>query len=185
MSRRSGDAPGARPPRVGGGRTAGRRDGARSEHAVRAPGHMGMQVGGRKVGRGCSSAGRAPGSHPGGQGFESPQLHSDRRSAGRASNPVAARRPARGHRSSVVEHSIRNRAVVGSNPTGGSAEPVDVYLGTPRLACGSSSVGRASASQAEGRGFEPRLPLWPAQDAGLRPAVGSMTGAPWCNWQHA
>ena len=25
--------------------------------------------------------------------------------------------------------------------------------------CGSSSVGRASASQAEGRGFEPRLPL--------------------------
>src|SRR5881396_1248273 len=26
--------------------------------------------------RGCSSAGRAPGSHPGGQGFEPPQLHS-------------------------------------------------------------------------------------------------------------
>ncbi len=26
---------------------------------------------------------------------------------------------------------------------------------------GSSSVGRASASQAEGRGFEPRLPLHP------------------------
>ncbi len=25
--------------------------------------------------------------------------------------------------------------------------------------CGSSSVGRALASQAEGRGFEPRLPL--------------------------
>ena len=25
--------------------------------------------------------------------------------------------------------------------------------------CGNSSVGRASASQAEGRGFEPRLPL--------------------------
>ncbi len=25
--------------------------------------------------RGCSSAGRAPGSHPGGQGFEPPQLH--------------------------------------------------------------------------------------------------------------
>src|SRR5436190_2099431 len=27
--------------------------------------------------RGCSSAGRAPGSHPGGQGFEPPQLHED------------------------------------------------------------------------------------------------------------
>ena len=27
--------------------------------------------------------------------------------------------------------------------------------------CGSSSVGRASAFQAEGRGFEPRLPLTP------------------------
>ena len=27
--------------------------------------------------------------------------------------------------------------------------------------CGSSSVGRASASQAEGREFEPRLPLLP------------------------
>ncbi len=25
--------------------------------------------------RGCSSVGRAPGSHPGGQGFEPPQLH--------------------------------------------------------------------------------------------------------------
>ena len=29
-----------------------------------------------------------------------------------------------------------------------------------RCYCGSSSVGRASASQAEGRGFEPRLPLY-------------------------
>ena len=29
----------------------------------------------------------------------------------------------------------------------------------PGTRCGSSSVGRASASQAEGRGFEPRLPL--------------------------
>lgn len=27
--------------------------------------------------------------------------------------------------------------------------------------CGSSSVGRALASQAKGRGFEPRLPLHP------------------------
>ena len=35
--------------------------------------------------------------------------------------------------------------------------------------CGSSSVGRASASQAEGRGFEPRLPLCILRDevAGL------------------
>ena len=31
----------------------------------------------------------------------------------------------------------------------------------PGTRCGSSSVGRASASQAEGRGFEPRLPLPP------------------------
>jgi hypothetical protein len=29
----------------------------------------------------------------------------------------------------------------------------------PDQKCGSSSVGRASASQAEGRGFEPHLPL--------------------------
>ena len=33
-----------------------------------------------------------------------------------------------------------------------------VYLCT--LECGNSSVGRASASQAEGREFEPRLPLF-------------------------
>src|SRR5690606_31150614 len=117
----------------------------------------------------------------------------DRTQEVRGSSPLSSTRfagrygnggPGR-HRSSVVEHSIRNRAVVGSSPTGGSAEPVAVYLGTPRLACGSSSVGRASASQAEGRGFEPRLPLWPAQDAGPRPAAGSRTGAPWCNWLHA
>jgi hypothetical protein len=31
--------------------------------------------------------------------------------------------------------------------------------------CGSSSAGRASASQAEGRGFESRLPLHPPKDA--------------------
>ena len=30
----------------------------------------------------------------------------------------------------------------------------------PTLSCGSSSVGRASAFQAEGRGFEPRFPLY-------------------------
>ena len=32
---------------------------------------------------------------------------------------------------------------------------------------GSSSVGRASASQAEGRGFEPRLPLAVTQPSGV------------------
>src|SRR5882762_8375938 len=32
--------------------------------------------------RGCSSAGRAPGSHPGGQGFEPPQLHGKTRRTG-------------------------------------------------------------------------------------------------------
>ena len=31
--------------------------------------------------------------------------------------------------------------------------------GLKKEVCGSSSVGRAAASQAEGRGFEPRLPL--------------------------
>ena len=76
----------------------------------------------------------------------------------RGSIPLSSTVPNRCHRSSGVEHSIRNRAVVGSNPTGGSGQ-----MGASRLDLqserGSSSVGRASASQAEGRGFEPRLPL--------------------------
>ncbi len=42
-------------------------------------------------------------------------------------------------------------AFVGSNP----ALPT-IFVS---IRCGSSSVGRASAFQAEGRGFEPRLPL--------------------------
>nr|DAR43277.1 MAG TPA: hypothetical protein [Caudoviricetes sp.] len=33
------------------------------------------------------------------------------------------------------------------------------FFSIPHWKCGSSSVGRASASQAEGRGFESRLPL--------------------------
>ena len=32
------------------------------------------------------------------------------------------------------------------------------------VVCGNSSVGRALASQAEGRGFEPRLPLKPGRE---------------------
>ena len=49
----------------------------------------------------------------------------------------------------LVEQRIRNAWGGGSSPPIGSFTKV----------CGSSSVGRASASQAEGRGFEPRLPL--------------------------
>ena len=62
----------------------------------------------------------------------------------------------------LVEHIIRNDGVVGSSPTGGSYGTHRGRLGYPdwTVFCGSSSVGRASASQAEGRGFEPRLPLW-------------------------
>ena len=37
---------------------------------------------------------------------------------------------------------------------------------------GTSSVGRASASQAEGRGFEPRVPLRDRSDFGARARVG-------------
>ena len=58
------------------------------------------------------------------------------------------------HSSSVVEHSIRNRAVKGSIPFCGSG-----LCGRVLWCCGSNSVGRVSASQAEGRGFESRLPL--------------------------
>src|SRR6266705_1344311 len=59
--------------------------------------------------RGCSSAGRAPGSHPGGQGFEPPQLHyvvyfatagtrtgaAPGRAGGRIANAAAAAKSAR------------------------------------------------------------------------------------------
>ena len=44
--------------------------------------------------------------------------------------------------------------------------PIETYKNLQRFVdmhdniCGSSSVGRASASQAEGRGFESRLPLY-------------------------
>ena len=41
---------------------------------------------------------------------------------------------------------------------GGMPTVVQIHPG-PLLDCGSSSVGRASAFQAEGRGFESRLPL--------------------------
>src|SRR6266545_6729317 len=38
--------------------------------------------------RGCSSAGRAPGSHPGGQGFEPPQLHLARLGTSQVARPT-------------------------------------------------------------------------------------------------
>ena len=41
---------------------------------------------------------------------------------------------------------------------GGMPTVVQIHPG-PHFFCGSSSVGRASAFQAEGRGFESRLPL--------------------------
>ena len=55
-------------------------------------------------------------------------------------------------------------AFVGSNP----ALPT-FFL---ELNCGSSSVGRASAFQAEGRGFEPRLPLFSQCSSGVERFLG-------------
>ena len=59
--------------------------------------------------------------------------------------------------SSVVEQLTRNEQVVGSTPMGGSErsrqQAVVITIG------GNSSVGRASASQAEGREFDSRFPL--------------------------
>ena len=39
-----------------------------------------------------------------------------------------------------------------------------IFLYLCRAKCDSSSVGRALASQAKGRGFEPRLSLWKMAD---------------------
>jgi hypothetical protein len=101
----------------------------------------------------------------------------------------------------LVEHSICNRKVVGSIPTGGSALPLTSgkFNGEGRFRAlsalrerrnavsfwprrGSSSVGRASAFQAECRGFESRLPLWinkapPSFDGGAL-CVSAITVAP-------
>ena len=57
----------------------------------------------------------------------------------------------------LVEQRIRNAWVPGSSP--GIGSKYKGLLLKIDAVCGSSSVGRASASQAEGRGFEPRLPL--------------------------
>src|SRR5690606_17164242 len=87
----------------------------------------------------------------------------------------------------LVEHVTRNDGVVGSSPTGGSlgrpcgccsGDRICLIWWEQWIARGSSSVGRASASQAEGRGFESRLPL-------SRRASAVKVTAPWCNWQHA
>src|SRR3989442_9090949 len=57
-------------------------------------GLRGLAVGGAdskfRSRRGCSSAGRAPGSHPGGQGFEPPQLHTPFLALGRGPSRVRA-----------------------------------------------------------------------------------------------
>ena len=94
-----------------------------------------------------AQSGRALQSHCRGQGFEPPQLH--------CCKEVQAVR----HRSSGVEHSIRNRAVVGSIPTGGSlhlrhsgiagvAQLVEHQLPKLRVA-GSNPVSRSVTGGAE------------------------------------
>ena len=63
----------------------------------------------------------------------------------------------------LVEQRIRNAWVAGSSPAIGSL--LSQESGQPRAdsflfpSGGISSVGRALASQAEGRGFESRIPL--------------------------
>ena len=65
----------------------------------------------------------------------------------------------------LVEQRIRNAWVAGSSPAIGSLElgvrieGSDSFSFPVMGACGISSVGRALASQAEGRGFESRIPL--------------------------
>ena len=59
----------------------------------------------------------------------------------------------------LVEQRIRNAWVPGSSPgigSGGGTAGSFFYI---EKDCGISSVGRALASQAEGRGFESRIPL--------------------------
>ena len=63
----------------------------------------------------------------------------------------------------LVEQRIRNAWVAGSSPAIGSLNP-QTRVRTPQfwlyfLLSDNSSVGRALASQAEGRGFESRLSL--------------------------
>ena len=64
----------------------------------------------------------------------------------------------------LVEQRIRNAWVAGSSPAIGSSLVFLIIVSKEALGlflCGNSSVGRALASQAEGRGFESRLPLIP------------------------
>jgi hypothetical protein len=64
-----------------------------------------------------------------------------------------------GHSSSVVEHSIRNRAVVSSILTCGSRRSSAGSVALKGRPCGRNSVGRMPASQAGRRGFESHRPL--------------------------
>ena len=67
----------------------------------------------------------------------------------------------------LVEQRIRNAWVAGSSPAIGSLSHRGVrikrsgssFFTISTIRCGISSVGRALASQAEGRGFESRNPL--------------------------
>ena len=72
--------------------------------------------------------------------FESPSLHESHLADGYFAEIAQ-----------LVEHNLAKVGVASSSLVFRSI----YYL----LQCGSSSVGRASASQAEGREFEPRLPL--------------------------
>ena len=70
----------------------------------------------------------------------------------------------------LVEQRIRNAWVAGSSPAIGSfgqgeSESSDSFAFIS--VGGISSVGRALASQAEGRGFESRIPLMPLSPYGM------------------
>ena len=70
----------------------------------------------------------------------------------------------------LVEQRIRNAWVAGSSPAIGSffhREPECIFLAPSIFSGGISSVGRALASQAEGRGFESRIPLMPLSLYGM------------------
>jgi hypothetical protein len=70
------------------------------------------------------------------------------------------RRHSQTHRADVAQTAERltcNQQVAGSTPAVGSRRAIETPSDGAR--CGSSSVGRASAFQAERRGFDSRLPL--------------------------
>ena len=84
-----------------------------------------------------------------------------RQGSGRAADTLYSRGRSQGSAAvgtwrSLVAHLLWEQGVGGSNPL----VPTTVRLGRQGVAGGCSSVGRASAFQAECRGFEPRRPLF-------------------------